>query len=314
MSLGGATFRQHLVEFIPGVGIKTDNIVDATSVNGPWTWIVPPGVTQITMDVLSGGQGGAGGGSTSIGGTISAGGGGGGSASRGALNYTGFVIVPGESLTVSVGSGGGGGSVGGNGGGGGHTTISKTGISSYDGTGYKFLRVWGAAAGGSGVVTSTRGLSSTSASAAGGTGGAGDGTNASGGTNGGNGAGGAFLFTIITNIGSWLFPSGMGGGAGNASGSVAGGSGGSYDNNFQRMWGGPASTPGTGNTTGTISRGGGGGGATTFFNQGIAPGGNGGSAGTNAPFAGGGGGGGGAGAAGGSGGPGYVRFIYWSAD
>jgi hypothetical protein len=32
--------KQHVVEFIRGSGVVTDGVVDVSSVNGPWKWVV----------------------------------------------------------------------------------------------------------------------------------------------------------------------------------------------------------------------------------------------------------------------------------
>ena len=107
-----------------------------------------------------------------------------------------------------------------------------------------------------------------------------------------------------------------GGSAGAATGAAAGGGNiytaksYAFNNNLEQNINIPAAT---GNTTGTLSRGGGGQGGSSLFGWG-GKGGDGGQAGGVGTGYGTGGGGGGGDAAGGNGRPGYVRFIYWSAE
>jgi hypothetical protein len=56
--LGGPVVRQHYVEFIRGTGVKLDGVADATSANGPWTWVVPKDVSVIFVTGVGAGGGG----------------------------------------------------------------------------------------------------------------------------------------------------------------------------------------------------------------------------------------------------------------
>ena len=115
MALGGPVVRQHYVEFIRGTGVKLDGVVDGTSTNGPWTWIVPKDVTQIF--VVGVGAGGGGGGASSSKGAGAAGSG------AGAI-FLKCAVAPGTSLTVTVGAKGTGGSTS-SGTAGGNSTITN---------------------------------------------------------------------------------------------------------------------------------------------------------------------------------------------
>jgi hypothetical protein len=94
------------------------------------TFVVPSGVTTIYIDGVGGAGGGGGGGGDNLAGNNSGAGGGGGGAGE-YIPSSGFTVVPGETLTITVGTGGAGGafgtSVGGlstDGGNGSVTTIS----------------------------------------------------------------------------------------------------------------------------------------------------------------------------------------------
>lgn len=126
---------------------------------GSYTFVVPPGVEQVSAVVVGGG-----GQAGRSGSNVGAGGGGG-----GGLSYGTFSVTPGESITVQVGAGGDGGSS--TGGSGGDSFVSR---------GSTQLLLGGGGAGG---------LRSTS-SAAGGAGGSSGGTERDGGGLGGRGGGG----------------------------------------------------------------------------------------------------------------------------
>jgi hypothetical protein len=69
---------------------------------GSYSWKVPPGIHSITIDAT--GAGGGGGGSSEVG----SGGGGGGGGSGGYVSQQSMAVIPGETLTITVGSGGAG--------------------------------------------------------------------------------------------------------------------------------------------------------------------------------------------------------------
>ncbi len=216
----------------------------------PWTapsgtYVVPVGVTSITVECRGGG-GGGGGARSSSGNDVAAGGGGG-----GAYSLTIVSVTPGQSITVAVGaSGTQGANSGGNGGNGGASTVTYNSV------------IVASAAGGIGGTGGT----GSSGSRPGGTGGSsGTGTVRSGG-NGGNGfVGGSFDFgggggggggtntngsPGTTSTGTPVAPA-----PGGAGGSVGGGNGG---NGFQGLSGSGAagSSPGGGGGGGASYNGG----------------------------------------------------------
>lgn len=83
------------------------------------TWTVPAGVNLIWVDMVGGGGGGGGGHASAT-----TGGGGGGGPSGVWFRWYPCVVVPGETLSVTIGAGGAGGSVGVSGGSGGDTVLS----------------------------------------------------------------------------------------------------------------------------------------------------------------------------------------------
>jgi trimeric autotransporter adhesin len=86
------------------------------------SWVVPTGVTEVMFRIASGGGGGGGGRAVNGGG-----GAGGAGCFPAVLNHT---VVPGDTLTITIGAGGAAGTAGGgNGGTGGTTTITGTGVS-----------------------------------------------------------------------------------------------------------------------------------------------------------------------------------------
>lgn len=243
------------------------------------TFTVPTGVTSV--DIVAVGAGGGGGSSDK---DDETGGGGGG----GALAYVNTVsTTPGESLTVTVGTGGAGGAGGGdNGAAGNASSVSRSGTILVQANGGGGGQHIGAGGAGGTVVT--------------GTGGAG-------------GAGGAGSDRNSTDAGG-------GGGAGGYSGN--GGAGAAFNDGGGGSAGSGGAAGGGGSGTSNAARGGGGVGILGEGTSGAASAdgasGNGGSGGANGTFNGGLYGGGGAGAAGdsntgGSGANGAVRFI-WGDD
>lgn len=296
--LGGPRLRQHVVEFIRGTGVVTDGVVDATSLNGPYTWQVPEGVTELVLDACGGGTSGQAGANVT-GGITSAGGGCGGAAGNSLVGNR-VVVRPRATLTISLAAGGAAQAVGTTDlNSGGDTTIEGLLAANLDATGTNRVRVRG---------TFAYRLDPPTASSSG------QGLGSSGGTGeGSNNFPGAVERSALTGyvgqVGSLA-----GGGAGNASGAVAGSQGGSI-HGYTSPYGtahGIENARAAGSTSGTVSRGGGGQGMPSPFGRG----GDGGStgAGQNSPSYGAGGGGGAGGFGGGAGGDGYVRFTYWSAD
>lgn len=316
MSLGGSVPKQHVVEFIRGTGVKTDGVTNAASTNGPWTWVVPLGVTELFVDAC--GAGGGGGGGTATGTSL---GGGGGASSGIQFSRIRVSAVPGASLTVTVGAGGAGGaatnSVYAYASNGGNTLIEGLispvflfGVSSVSVS--TELRLNGglggganeAAAGYGGEARSWYPFASNSGSA-----GAPAATAPDGAKN-------AQFGTMTAGSGSVHAAGGGGGGGASTSGSTNGGSGGDHSDSGGYLFavnGVYGSGGGSGNNTGTQSRGGGGAGGISIFAN-YPKGGNGGSAATTPSGYGAGGGGGGGGAAGANGCDGYVRLTYWAAD
>lgn len=300
----GYRLRQHIVEFKPGIGVVTDGAVDATSLNGPWSWTVPEGfLGPPRIDACHGGGGGAGGGAVTVGSTVQAGGGGSG-ASLGVFNYDLLAMYPGETWTVTCGAGGAAGAPGVNGGNPGATSMTAPNAPVGD-----ITRSFAPA---SQYESATAGNSVTTGQSTGGSGGAwvyhGPGT---GGTNGG-GAGAASNYEA--NWGNIFLYSMSGGGGGSG---VSGGSNGANDS-WLRIWTYNASTSGgtASNTTyNGVSLGGGGMGAPSAFGNAGA----GGAPWTNGPAGaasgyGAGGGGGMGGFSGSAGMPGMLRLTYWSMD
>jgi hypothetical protein len=190
------------------------------------TFIVPPGVTLIYVSGCAAGGGGGGGGGCA-GTALTVGGGGGGGAGQSMIK-TPFVVVPGQTIPITIGGGGAGGlggaaggNLGTNGGTGGNTSIGS------------LATLLGAAGGAGGTGTG---------SGAGGQGGSGFptgafGSDAQGGAEGGMGASGPFgggggnARGTLTGAGINGFPAGgFGGGGGGGGGpygatTAAGGSG-----------------------------------------------------------------------------------------
>ena len=316
MALGGNVLRQHVVEFIRGVGVVTDGVVAATSLNGPWNWQVPEGVAELTMDGCSAGGGGGGGWGS---GTSRAGGGGGGSGTN-VLDLR-IRVLPMTTLTIALGAGGSAGGVGNSGSNGGATTISGFPV----GAAFSYIApthgriVFEPGFGGMAATATTGGSGNRSGN---------DWTNRI--ADGGGGSANALNpATPQGGTASWpgfdtsqVIPANIlgfgGGGGGGAStdGAIAGrdGGGGVSGRTFMRWRSG-----GQGATDGSVSYGGGGAGGPSLFGS-PSPDGVfrlGGSGNTVAPTGVGfgyGGSGGGGNAPGAPGGDGYVRFTYWSMD
>lgn len=203
-----------------------------TAAGSPHTWIAPPGVDLVLVTMVGGGGGGSGG--RKRGGSDGAGGGGGGGGAT-VVDYL-YPVVPGNSYTVSVGSGGAGAP-------GGSVDPRPPGQAGGDSSvtgGAAPLIVQGGAGGGAPNDN------------IGGSGGAGGGGNTLlGGMDGAGGIGGA-------GGARYVFAGGDGGKGQNASGvpSAGGGGGGSY---FASGGGGGSAATGV---NGTLGSGGGGGGTT----------------------------------------------------
>ena len=325
MSLGGPVFKQHIVEFVYGVGVVVDGVIDMSySVAGPWDWSPAQGGPRLVlMSAIGAGAGGSGGGGAS--GVCGVGGGGSGGAGTPVIDIPQW-IRPGEVWTITLGAPGAGGAPGAPGttatagsGSGGNTTIAGLvrptgnfglGIVTLNGGsgqyGGKYATGAGFAGGGTGGYSGPQG-------AQGGAGG-----NAAG----SDGAKGSF-FTIGTAFMSFSAPiwSASGGGASAAYPfTSAGGSGADCQAPYTSFLTTVAlattgAAGGAGNQSilngSQTSFGGGAAGPYTMYGRG-GPGGNGNAAGGDATGYGSGGGGGNA--AGGKGAPGYVRLVYEAAD
>ncbi len=333
MALGGLSLKQHVVEFIRGTGVVTDGIVDATSLNGPWTWQVPDGVAELTFSGCGAGGGGTGGQNTGT-----AQGGGGGGASGFCLLQAIICVIPNSLLTIVVGAGGVAGSasapgaLASQGAKGGDTLIS--GVSPRtSGTVFRYKSEYDVvpgqimlAGGGTGTNSSTQGNGSNGGSV--GSGGSpnrlgGGGSGANGSASAASPSSGSIAGEVILSnspYGGYIVSMGGGGGGGAstniATAGAAGGSlaatGGRYINMLRDF----NNLSGSGYSDGSISYGGGGQGGACAFGYPGRPGyltfpnaDN-----TQAMGFGYGGSGGRGGGNGSAGGDGYVRFTYWSAQ
>lgn len=316
MSFGGSVLRQHVVEFIADAtigGVYTDGVRNSTSLTGPWTFVVPPGVAEIIIDAVSAGGGGGGGYNTGT----SLSGGGGGCSGICMTDYK-AKAPPLTNIIVTIGAVGAGGAAGFSGSRGGSTSVVGFLKGFYP---HYTLSDFTLLGGGPGNV---------GGSGAGGNGGTlGNCVSSTGGSNSASPVGGASENHVSElnngfsqgNTGRFFVRRGGGGGGANTTVTSAGANGGGIGGGgdmFNILYG-PAGasegfTGGAGNTNGTtISYGGGGYGGRSIFGIAGAPG-AGAAAATNSTGYGAGGSGGGGGAAGGNGGPGYVRFTYWSVD
>lgn len=301
--LGGPRLRQHIVEFIRGVGIVTDGVVDATDTTGPFSWTVPEGVCLLEFSGAGPGQAGMGGAVVSAGITSAGGGCGGGSGQT--VKGARIAVRPLSTLTITVPAGG-----------------SATAAGGYPADLTQDTTIVGSLEGplgstGSGI-TLRRNQSYAGDQPTASNGGQGLGSN--GQTGDAPGDQGVPDFRVSA-LGGGISSTGGGwsgaaqGGAGNSDGSVEGYDGGvflNYQADSGPMFGQAEAPRAAGTTDGTVSRGGGGRGVFNLFGRGGA-GGSGGP-GEDSPSWGGGGGGGAGGYGGGAGGDGYVQFIYWSVD
>lgn len=272
------------------VGYKPPQVVDIEYFDkrqmftASTSFTVPAGVHTIRAVLIGGGTGGSGGGNggsgssggtavnNSASGTSSGSGGSGGSGGSAGSGGSGgrfatfdIPVTPGETLTISIGSGGSGGSRGGGGGSsGGNTTVRaasgtySSGSGTSSSSGYTDPQT--------GQVFAQRG-SSGSSGASGGAGGSGYGSDASNGASvgsypGGRGGGSSQYVgdrvdggLSTTFVEFYIAPCGGGGAAIGASGGAASGS--SY--NDQNISGKGANASGSGSSSGTIGGGGGGG-------------------------------------------------------
>ena len=126
------------------------NFVNYTSFTSSTTWTVPTGVTKIRARVRAAGGGGGGGGSPANGSTAQVGGGGGGS---GEVREEYLSVTPGNTLTVTVGTGGNGGNASAAGGAGGNGQGGNTSQLLLSGT--TLLRAFGGAGGAGAAVGAT---------------------------------------------------------------------------------------------------------------------------------------------------------------
>lgn len=304
--IGSFVLRQHVVEFIRGVGVVTDGVADGTSLNGPWDWPVPDDVAELTVDAC--GAGSAGGPGGYVASMLSAGGGQSGAA--GAQIFNAKVSVrPKSTLTISLGAAGTFRTAGtGTGPSGGYTQISGV-LSGYTweipGTismrGGAQSPVWQASEATAAASTGARGGGTATLSLAHV---ATSGENAWGNT------------LVLGSAIQWQRTNQYGrpGGAGNDS-ATPGFNGASVYFSYTVMPNNYRSTTNTrygmGTYSGGVSRGGGSEGEPTIFGLGGAGGTD--ADGQAAEGYGAGGGGGAGGYGGGAGGEGYVRFTFWSA-
>jgi hypothetical protein len=305
--LGGPNQKQHVVEFKDGTGVTQDGIV-VNSGAGPWTWVVPEGVRMLMISGVGGGSGGTGGTNNA---TSTGGGGGGGPGLS--MIYAPVFVTPGASLTITLGAGGTGGTPTTGATNGGDTTVSGLYFIPWgEGTTFKLF------GGGANTTTRTDGQGQASGTLGGNAPGANAAPALPGGTSAATPTGGGSGSRLSTY--PFIYPAVRGTGGGGASTTVttAGANGGTSSGfaNFTMISANSSVSAiawGTGNSTGSISRGGGGVGGFSVWGYG-GSGGNGGVNGGNATGYGGGGGGGGGGANGGNGTVGYLYITYWESD
>ena len=309
MSIQGIP-KQHVVEFIPGVGMVMDGVVDATSLNGPWTWTPPDGVVEGMLDGCGGGGSGSYCGTTGV----SRAGGGGGSSGFSVTNFQ-LDFLPGSLLTITVGAGGAVPAVGAGGGNGGYSVIS--GLSPRQASAL-FCYTTGVADnqivlhGGKGAQSSGAGGQQDNYGSGGSVGVSGASPTA--------GGQGVTVDGLYTSFGAAFFMMGCGGGGANSIGSTTGSAGARWTGSSKLsaiQYG--FMSANAGGTDGTNSYGGGGDGGASLFGlcgQGGVYNVNSGNAGAALGY--GAGGGGSSGYATGygvptAGTPGYMRITYWSA-
>ncbi len=133
----------HIIEFVPGVGIVTDGVVDTSQGTGlgPYTWTKP--ANTALMDLHDGCGGGGKGGNGGVNATGAAGGGGGASGAH-LMNRT-LPTVPGTTLTITLGNGGTTGSTAG-----GNTTVAWSDSPPKDLSGVSVLTLNGGGGGANG--------------------------------------------------------------------------------------------------------------------------------------------------------------------
>lgn len=245
------------------------------------TWTVPADVGCIWIDGCAGGGGGGGGNSTP------GGGGGGGSAGE-ALHFMPMPIIPGESITLTIGGNGAGGAANSNGTAGGITVLTTSNLTVRLSNGY--LGTAGANPnGGNGGANYRSGGSAIA-------GGAGTGANATTITN------GTAAYYATWPIQITRITTGAAGGALNNNGGLA----------YRQDFGIAAGYSNVAAASGGLSGGGGGAGGCGLWGVGGAGGANG-NAGSNATGYGCGGGGGSGNAKGGDGSPGFIRIYCFTA-
>lgn len=319
MSFGGPVLKQHVVEFVPGTGVVTDGVSNTASPNGPWTFVVPPGVATISISGCGSGGSGGGGYNSS---TARAGGGGG--ASAVSISEYPATVIPNSTLTITTASAAAGGIAGSLGSEGNSTYVSglvarswatvlmQVGISG--GTlsllGGGRGNQGGASAGGGGGTTGAPNTRLGLISAAGG-----GGTSNAVGTPSNGSLGGELISTLSVFGGKVLAHGGCGGGGASTTPTTNGGGGQNWKGSGGRAMNAGYNFSGghAGTNDGSISYGGGGSGGPSAYGL-PGDGGIGNAAGSSATGFGAGGGGGGGNAAGGDGSPGYICFTYWSAD
>src|SRR3989344_3109 len=196
---------------------NTDTTKTSYTTAGSDSYVVPVGVTSITVKAWGAGGGG---GSDSAAGGPTAGAGGGGGFAQATINVT-----PGETLTIEVGTGGAGAAAQGGGNGGGYTAIKR---------GSTYLVQAGAGGGGGGMNQAGAGGAGGGASGIIGTNGqtavaGGPGTDSAGGAGGAGGTSGTNGAAGVANAGGNGGATGSGGaggtGAGGAGGTAAAGGG-----------------------------------------------------------------------------------------
>lgn len=307
MSLANTGLKPCVYECIPGTGVLRNGVVIDANTTGPWDIAVPDDACVLDdVDACAGGSAGGSGGNGA--GNTSVGGGGGGPAGFSIIRAR-LPVLPGSTITVTVGLGGAPGALQAVGAAGGLTSIAGLmqgprgttwTLYGYDSGGFPGNGVNGAFAYGG---TAPEPIFNNAV--------------AGGGTSSAAGAAATQATGVLTSsvlYGKGFARSGGGGGAGNTSGASAGGNGGTAGAIAQQAaYLSTLVSGGTGDTTGSLSRGGGGAGACGPFGLGGA-GGAGGAAGSNGAGYGSGGGGGGGNAVGGSGANGYARFVIWSAN
>lgn len=322
MSFGGPVLKQHVVEFISDAtigGVYTDGVRDATSTSGPWTFVVPLGVSTISISGC--GSGGSGGGGYNIGAARA--GSGGGASAVSICEYP-ATVIPNSILDITAGAASVGGVAGSLGSDGSSTFVSGLCPRSWA---TAFMQVaisggtlsllgggrgnpGGASAGGSGGQTGSPNARLGFINAAGSAG-----TNNSVGTPTAPSMAGELISNLSVFGGKVLAHGGQGGGGASTTPTNNGGVGQSWKGSGGRAMnaGHNFASGHAGNNDGTNSYGGGGSGGPSAYGL-PGDGGTGNAAGSSATGFGAGGGGGGGNAAGGGGSPGYVCFTYWSVD